>query len=76
MCNTEMLNKTTYGRESTLPKISFKILVKMDLVILCITEQKKTEESLKSKKRYLNAKAQNMLLNFCANLSSIKFFRT
>ena len=33
MCNTKMLNKTTTGGEPTLPKISFKILVKMDLVI-------------------------------------------
>ena len=93
----------TTGGESTLPKIPFKIWVKMDLVIFmkmysgeysifqtrykesnvieistkkCISEQKKTEESLKSKKRYPNSKAQNMLLNFCANLSSVKFFRT
>ena len=102
MCNTKMYTKTTTGGESTLPKISLKILVKMDLVIYedvhreysifqtrykgsnvieistkeCITEQKKTGESLKSKKRYPNAKTQNMFLNFCANLSSVKFFRT
>ena len=41
----------------------------------CITEQKKSQESLKSKKRYLNAKAQNIFSNFCTNLSSVKFFR-
>ena len=93
----------TTGGESTLPKISFKIWVKMDLVIFmkmysgeysmfqtrykesnvigistkkCTSEQKKTEASLQSKKRYPNSKAQIMFLNFCANLMSVKFFRT
>ena len=33
MCNTKVFTKTTTVGESTLPKISFKILLKMDLVI-------------------------------------------